>query len=63
MTAFVAWALAESGDQCANLDRALGYLRTHPGELSNAYAKALAANAFLARDSKDSYGHQLASVL
>src|SRR6266404_2781088 len=48
MTAFVAWALAESGDQSLNLDKALNYLRSHPQELSNMYSKALAANAFLA---------------
>ncbi|PWU19026.1 MAG: hypothetical protein C5B50_07525 [Verrucomicrobia bacterium] len=63
MTAFVAWALAESGDQSANLDRALSYLRAHPEELSSTYAKALAANAFLARDSRDADGRQLASQL
>jgi hypothetical protein len=63
MTAFVAWALAEAGDHSPNLDRALGYLRAHPQELSNTYAKALAANAFLARDRNDSFGRQLASEL
>jgi uncharacterized protein YfaS (alpha-2-macroglobulin family) len=63
MTAFVAWALAESGDQSANLDRALNYLRKHPHELSNNYAKALAANAFLARDRSDSFGKELAGQL
>ncbi len=63
MTAFVAWALAESGDQSSNLVRALGYMRSHPDELSNTYAKALAANAFLAHDANDSYGRQLASQL
>lgn len=63
MTAFAAWALAESGDQSPNLDNALKYLRSHPAELSNTYAKALAANAFLARDRNDSFGRQLAAQL
>ena len=63
MTAFASWALAESGDQSANLDKALSYLRSHPQELSNTYAKALAANAFLAHDQKDSFGHKLADEL
>jgi type II secretory pathway pseudopilin PulG/5-hydroxyisourate hydrolase-like protein (transthyretin family) len=63
ITAFAAWALAESGDQSANLDRALNYLRARPKELSNAYSKALAANAFLARDRNDSFGRQLVAEL
>lgn len=63
ITAFVAWALAESGDQSPNLDKALNYLRSHPQELSDTYAKALAANAFLARDRNDSFGRELATQL
>ena len=63
MTAFVAWALAESGDLSPNLDKALNYLRSHPQDLSNTYAKALAANAFLAHDRNDSFGRQLAEEL
>lgn len=63
MTAFVAWALAESGDQSEGLDKALNYLRSHPDELAKTYAKALAANAFLARDHGDGFGHELAAQL
>jgi uncharacterized protein YfaS (alpha-2-macroglobulin family) len=63
MTAFVAWALAESGDQSQNLDRALGYLRSHPDELSTHYSMALAANAFLARDHNDVFGRDLVKQL
>ena len=63
MTAFVAWALAESGDRSAALDRSLAYLRSRPADLSNLYAKALAANAFLARNHDDVFGHQLAEQL
>ena len=63
ITAFVAWALAESGDESAGLDKALNYLHTHPDELSNTYAKALAANAFLARHRHDSFGLKLATEL
>jgi len=59
MTAFVAWALAESGDQSLSLDKALGYLREHPQELSHLYAKALAANAFVARRHHDTFGREL----
>jgi len=63
MTAFVAWALAESGDQSRNLDRALNYLRSNAQDLDNLYSKALAANAFLAHDRNDSFGRKLASEL
>src|SRR5439155_2871335 len=63
MTAFVAWALAESGDQSPNLHKALNYLGSHPQELSNTYARALAANAFLARERDNSFGRALAGQL
>ena len=63
MTAFVAWALAESGDQSSNLDKALSYLRARPKELSTVYSQALAANAFLAHDRNDSFGRELATQL
>src|SRR5205823_4659550 len=52
-----------SGDQSPNLDNALNYLRSHPQELANTYAKALAANAFLARDRNNSFGRELAGQL
>lgn len=63
ITAFVAYALAEAGDDSLNLRKALDYLRDHPEELSNTYGKALAANAFLAHDRKDAFGLQLAKDL
>ncbi|HTQ95550.1 MAG TPA: hypothetical protein VMH89_02020, partial [Candidatus Acidoferrum sp.] len=61
ITAFVAWALAESGDHSVNLDNALNYVRAHPEELT--YGKALAANAFLAHDRNDPFGRKLAEEL
>ena len=63
VTAYVAWALAEAGEHSAGLDHALNYLRTHPEKLSDRYQKALAANAFLARDRADSFGRQLLQEL
>jgi uncharacterized protein YfaS (alpha-2-macroglobulin family) len=62
-TAYVAWALAESGDASPALDKALGFLRSHPERLSNNYQKALAANAFLARNRTDSFGLELLNQL
>lgn len=63
VTAYVAWSLAEAGDRSANLDKALAYLRSHAEALSSDYEKALAANAFLARDRQDSFGRSLADQL
>ena len=63
MTAFIVWALAECGDQSSNLDKALSYLRAHPNELATLYSRALAANAFLARDRNDTFGRELATQL
>lgn len=63
ITAFVAWALAESGRPSASLDKALAYLRQHADELDTPYAQALAANALLARNSTDGFGRELAAKL
>jgi len=62
-TAYVAWALAESGDDSPALDKALGFLHSHPEKLSNNYQKGLAANAFLARNRTDSFGLELLDQL
>lgn len=63
ITAYVTWALAESHDTSPGLDKALDYLRTHPGKVANNYQKALAANAVLARDARDRFGHELVNKL
>lgn len=47
-TAYVAWALAESGYRGLVLDRAFGFLRARRSELDSLYLKALVANALLA---------------
>jgi uncharacterized protein YfaS (alpha-2-macroglobulin family) len=62
-TAYVAWALAESGDESPALDKALSFLRSHPEKLSNNYQKALAANAYLERNRTDSFGLELLDQL
>ncbi|HSY17408.1 MAG TPA: MG2 domain-containing protein [Candidatus Acidoferrales bacterium] len=63
VTAYVAWALAETGEWPSALDRALDYLRSHPEKLFNNYQKALAANAFLARNRTDAFGRKLLEEL
>ena len=64
VTAYVVWALAESGDDSpAPRNRALTISRSHPEKLSNNYQKALAANAFLARNRGDAFGRKLLEEL
>jgi type II secretory pathway pseudopilin PulG/5-hydroxyisourate hydrolase-like protein (transthyretin family) len=63
VTAYVAWALAETGDDSPTLDKALNYLRFHPEKLADNYQKALAANAFLARNRNDAFGMELMKQL
>jgi uncharacterized protein YfaS (alpha-2-macroglobulin family) len=63
VTPYVVWALAESGDHSAALDRGLNFLHTHQEKLSNAYEKALAANAFLAGNPNDAIGISLVKQL
>lgn len=62
-TTYVAWALAESGDKSPQLDKALAFLTRNRARLDSTYAKALAANAFLARDRNDATGRSLAAEL
>jgi hypothetical protein len=63
ITAFVAWALAESGQSAPCLPRALAYLRQRSWALESTYSRALTANAVLARDPKDPWGLELARQL
>lgn len=60
-TAYIAWALAESGQQDARLDRALNYLESKIAAQEDAYVLALAANA-LAAAGRDSAGQALAAL-
>jgi len=46
VTAYVAWALAESGARGTSLDRALEYLARHLDQTDDAYTDALATAAF-----------------
>ena len=61
-TAFIAWALAESGYRGGHLDRALGYLRAHQSELvADPYRLALWAAAETAVSGKRSGAVELLS--
>jgi len=64
MTAFVAWALAESGKtRDAGVQRALSYLRSNAFNDQDAYTLALVANALVAADPKDSMTAQVLDQL
>ena len=63
LTAYVAWALAESGDRSTELARALEYLRGELEKIKDVYSRALVANALLAYDEKDAVGKRLADEL
>ncbi|MBI3273266.1 MAG: hypothetical protein HYZ53_30020 [Planctomycetes bacterium] len=63
MTAFVAWALAESGQTGAAVDRARCFLLGAVGDADDPYLLGLAANALLARDPGDPAGLKLVERL
>ena len=64
MTAFVTWALAESGKtRDASVQRALSYLRSNVLNDQDAYTLALVANALIAADPKDSMTTQALDAL
>jgi hypothetical protein len=58
-TAYIAWALAESGDRGVALTAALRWLKDHLDDAPNAYAMALAANALLEVDRNDAEGRAI----
>ncbi len=49
-TAYIAWALAESGYRGPEVARAMEFLRAETGRIDDAYALALATNALAAND-------------
>ncbi|OGV37127.1 MAG: hypothetical protein A2X48_04770 [Lentisphaerae bacterium GWF2_49_21] len=62
ITAYIAWALAESGERSSQLEKALEYLRAEKGRTNN-YGKALIANALLACNANDPAGRIYAEEL
>ncbi|MFQ5503749.1 MAG: alpha-2-macroglobulin family protein [Planctomycetota bacterium] len=59
-TAYVAWALARSGERP---ERALAWIEKHLDEIDSDHARGLAAMAFLSVDRKSSIGTALADTL
>lgn len=62
-TAYILWALGESGSDANVIGKGLGYLRGHWSEIDDAYALALAANAFLSTENGRKDGLSVAERL
>jgi len=62
-TAYITWALADSGYQGPEVDRALGYLRGQMSAADDAYTLALITNAFASRDGRSADARAAASKL
>lgn len=63
VTAYIAWALGESGYRGAGLDRALNYVRTHAKTEKDPYVLGLVANALLSVDPTDADGQAALKTL
>ncbi len=53
VTAYVAWALLETGYEGAETHKAIGYIKAHLGEAKDPYVLALCANALVIADRTD----------
>jgi uncharacterized protein YfaS (alpha-2-macroglobulin family) len=63
VTAYITWALAESGYQGGALERAFDYLDEHWREAKDAYALAVIANAYLTAAPDSAVAGQVVSAL
>lgn len=62
-TAYILWALAESGDTGQAISRGAGYLRSHMDEAADSYSRAIAAQALISVDRTDATGLELLDQL
>jgi uncharacterized protein YfaS (alpha-2-macroglobulin family) len=62
-TAYILWALLESGYNGPAVERAVAYLRAHVSEAADAYSRAIAAQALITNDDADTTGQQLLDEL
>ncbi len=58
-TAYIAWALAESGYKGEALDKSISYLKDNMEKMKDAYTLALALNAMVAADPSDKDAREL----
>ncbi len=58
-TAYIAWALADTGYDGRELGKAIDYLKKNLEKIDDAYALALAVNALIAADPDDKAGRDL----
>jgi len=63
VTSYVAWSLAESGTKGKEVVNAINWMKAHLGEAKDAYAMALAANAFASFDAKSKETEELLAKL
>ncbi len=62
-TAYIAWSLAESGYQGAELQKGLNYVRTHLSEAKDAYTLAVLLNLFVNVDKNGAQTQEVAKSL
>jgi hypothetical protein len=58
-TAYITWALAETGSRAEAVNKAIRYLKDHLRQIDDAYALALAVNAMVAADPDDKEAKEL----
>lgn len=63
VTAYITWALTESGYKGAGVDKALGYLKAHWQDLKDPYVLALIANALVTTDPQGETTRKVLSAL
>ena len=62
-TAYILWALLESGYRGPEVSRAVGYLRGRRAEAADSYSRAIAAQALITNDPSDAVGIELLDQL
>jgi len=63
VTAYITWAMTESGYKGAGVDKALGYLRKHWQDLKDPYVLSLIANALVTTAPQDETTRKVLSTL
>jgi hypothetical protein len=62
-TAYITWALLESGTKGSQVQKAMGYLKEHARESDDPYTLALCANALIVGDKNDERTHEVVNKL
>jgi len=62
-TAYITWALLETGERGEGVKRAVEYIRKHASQAKEPYTAALVANALVAYDAKDAVARRAVDTL